>query len=142
MRNIFNKPQTYKAWNKTESKWVMDGWYICPTNGYPYWIASGLPARSLTVVRSTGITDIKGFEIHEGDLVVPVKFHDIPNLVEYVQHGFYRVKHHNGKKFFNALGSCQVKIIGNVFQHVHDFNTVRIGNVVDIINPSPTAETP
>ena len=127
--NIFNKPQTYRAWNLEEKKWVLEGFVLSPVNGYPYWIDSGKVAKELIAVRSTGVYDINGVEIYECDIVQPVKFSDIPNIVEYVQHGFYRVKHHNGKKYINVLGSCQLEVIGNIFEHTASVDMVRIGNV-------------
>ncbi len=66
----------------------------------------------------TGIKDVNNREIFEGDIVVPTKFNDIPNLIEYVVDGFYRVKVHNGDKIYiNPLGSCKLKIIGNIFEN-------------------------
>lgn len=132
MKRIFNRPQTYNAWSQSEKKWIADGWILSPVDGYPYWLKDGRKASDLIVVRSTGVLDIKGVEIYECDLVVPVKFNDIPNLVQYIQHGFYRVKYHNGKQYVNVLGSCQVRILGNAFEHENDFDPTLIGNCRDL----------
>jgi hypothetical protein len=64
----------------------------------------------------TGVYDVDGREIYEGDIVTPVNFNDIPNLVKFVSHGFYRVKMHGAKTYYNILGACNVRIIGNIYE--------------------------
>jgi uncharacterized phage protein (TIGR01671 family) len=80
--------------------------------------------KDLVLMQYTGIKDINNVEIYESDIVIPVKFKDIPNTVEYIEHGFYRVKNHNGKVYVNPLGNCQLKIIGNIFENPELINNL------------------
>lgn len=65
----------------------------------------------------TNVPDITGKLIFEGDIVVPTKFKDIPNLVKYISGGFYRVKKHGERIYINPLGTCELKIIGNIYEN-------------------------
>ena len=67
---------------------------------------------------NTGISDIYGKKIYTGDIVQPVKFNDVNNIVLYIygndilKEGFYRIKVHNTEVYYNKLGNCKLKKIG------------------------------
>ena len=86
---------------------------IITTNGETteVWVA--------TVGQFTGLQDVDGKDIYEGDIVSPTKFKDKPNDVEYISNGFYRTKEHNGQKYLNPLGSCEVKVVGDAYTDMH-----------------------
>lgn len=66
----------------------------------------------------TGISDIYGNKIYTGDIVQPVKFNDVHNVVlyicgkKYLEDGFYRVKVQREGVYYNKLGNCKLKKIG------------------------------
>jgi len=68
-----------------------------------------------TIGQFTGLQDVDGKDIYEGDIVAPTKFKDKPNDVEYISNGFYRTKQHKGQKYVNPLGSCEVKVVGDAY---------------------------
>jgi uncharacterized phage protein (TIGR01671 family) len=82
---------------------------IITTNGETteVWVA--------TVGQFTGLQDVDGKDIYEGDIVAPTKFKDKPNDVEYISNGFYRTKQHKGQKYLNPLGNCEVKVVGDAY---------------------------
>jgi hypothetical protein len=70
----------------------------------------------------TGVSDIYGNKIYTGDIVKPVNFKDVNNIVLHIygnsilEDGFYRIKVHKTEKFtgvyYNKLGNCKLKKIG------------------------------
>ncbi len=69
------------------------------------------------LMQFTGIIDSTGKEIYEGDIVVPKNYKDIPNTIIFTGHGFYRCKEISGKLYLNILGTCDLKVIGNIFEN-------------------------
>lgn len=112
----------YRAWDTFCKRWRDEfDFVINPQTGKPHRIHDlefyQGEAEQLVLCRGTGILDVDGKEIYEGDFVVPEKFIDIVNEVVYVGNGFYRSKKHGDKTYLNPLGSCQLRVIGNIFQH-------------------------
>jgi hypothetical protein len=66
----------------------------------------------------TGVKDIFGSKIYTGDIVKPVNFIDENNIVLYIygnsilEDGFYRIKVHKTEVYYNKLGNCKLKKIG------------------------------
>ena len=66
----------------------------------------------------TGVKDIFGSKIYTGDIVKPVNFIDENNIVLYIygnsilEYGFYRIKVHKTEVYYNKLGNCKLKKIG------------------------------
>jgi hypothetical protein len=66
----------------------------------------------------TGVSDIYGNKIYTGDIVKPVNFKDVNNIVLYIYgnsilaDGFYRIKAHKEQAYYNKLGNCKLKKIG------------------------------
>lgn len=117
--DVSNK-QKFRAWDKVSNRWRDEfDWIVCPESGKPRFVHDNEFIQSyadqLILSRSTGIFDISGIEIFEYDVVIPSNFKDVPNLVQFIGNGFYRVKTHGAKKYINILGSCELKIIGHMF---------------------------
>jgi uncharacterized phage protein (TIGR01671 family) len=104
----------FRAWDESDKE---KGPYMLGPYDLTDAIFNNKEIRKLPLMQFTGLHDKNGKEIYEGDIVKPVKFNDIINTVEYISHGFYRVKRHNGKPYLNALGSCDVIIIGNIYEN-------------------------
>ena len=63
----------YRLWNKDKNEWEKDNWAILP-NGDLMWIeygnlVGGIYMKNHILVKSTGINDIEGKEIYEGDII-------------------------------------------------------------------------
>ena len=73
----------------------------------------------------TGLCDIYGNKIYTGDIVQPVKFKDVNNVVLYIygnkilEDGFYRIKVHKKEVYYNKLGNCKLKKIGEAEPESH-----------------------
>jgi hypothetical protein len=66
----------------------------------------------------TGVKDIYRNKIYTGDIVKPVNFKDVNNIVLYIYgnsilaDGFYRIKIHKTEVYYNKLGNCKLIKIG------------------------------
>lgn len=69
------------------------------------------------VMEYTMVDDVNGKKIFEYDIVRPVNFKDIGNVVRFVSGAFYRLKVLNGKKYWNTLGNCKIKLVGNILEN-------------------------
>ena len=63
----------YRLWNKDKNEWEKDNWVILP-NGDLMWVeygnlVGGVSMKNHILVKSTGINDIEGKEIYEGDII-------------------------------------------------------------------------
>jgi len=70
----------------------------------------------------TNIFDINGIELKVGDIIKPINFTDINNLIIYNENNFYRVKKHKNNYYYNVLGNCKVKKIGSTNENL--FNEI------------------
>jgi uncharacterized phage protein (TIGR01671 family) len=108
---IINRIIKFRAWDESQNYMAYQGTPDLETiQSFIYHFGDK------TLMQYTGVSDVNGKEIYEGDIVVPTKFKDVPNVVQYVQNGFYRVKKHGEKTYVNPLGNCQIKVIGNIFE--------------------------
>ena len=63
----------YKLWRKDKNEWEKHTWVILP-NGDLMWaeygcLVGGVSMKNHILVKSTGINDIEGKEIYEGDII-------------------------------------------------------------------------
>jgi hypothetical protein len=66
----------------------------------------------------TNVFDVNGVELKVGDEILPVKFRDIPSVVIFSDGEFYRAKKHFDKFYFNPLGTCKVKKVRSLEEHL------------------------
>ena len=87
----------------------------------------------------TNIFDINGIELKVGDEILPVNFKDIPSVVVFCEDGkFYRVKKHIDNYYFNPLGSCKVRKVSSLEEHLFK---VLIQSIVQSQNNDTTTKS-
>lgn len=114
----------YKLWSKKEKKFIEDGWIIYP-DGKLYWITygeidAGIWMEDYILIKSTGIKDIDGTDIYEGD-ILKCKLHN-GNYENYVvtwdeEDASFDALNKNKNNFMTPSIWTVSEILGNIYEN-------------------------
>ncbi len=109
-----NKEIKFRAWDKTKSKMFYFSFREIHYNG----ILEGTDLDNCKIMEYTGLKDINGKEIYEGDIVIGRILEEVEGVTYRISQDTFTVKWENLLAGFNLAEYDSFEVLGNIYENL------------------------